>query len=178
MTTLEYPPVTWRSLIPIEAEVTYQPYRGSYLAWASGPWDSEPDRVSWIDPLTNRPCLITRHPDFGFLCGYVAVDPQHHLWGMSWRDIYGLYAHGGVNYSDKCAESDDITAVCHAPKPGMPEDVWWFGFDCAHAFDLIPASAAILAKFDHGTPEWMQDVYRNIIYVINEVQQLAKQLAT
>lgn len=60
--------------------------------------------------------------------------------------------------------------ICHIPAPGEPDDVWWFGFDCAHAGDASPAYRAFSPSLAHGT-------YRDLMYVRSEVGQLAEQLA-
>lgn len=61
-------------------------------------------------------------------------------------------------------------AICHVPEPGRPDNVWWFGFDCAHSGDLCPGYAGVLRT--HGD-EW----YKDRRYVEGEVRELAAQLA-
>lgn len=137
--------------------------------WGKGPWQDEPDRIDWIDPETCYPCIIVRHPHFGSLCGYVAVPPGHPLHGVDFNDA-PLDAHGSVNYSALCADR-----VCHVPKPGEPDNVWWFGFDMAHAGDFMPAYALLnrirgWEELDRGAQ------YRPIKYVQRECRDLARQL--
>lgn len=89
-----------------------------------------------------------------------------------------LAVHGGLTYADFC---DDGGKICHVPLEGEPEKVWWFGFDCAHAWDLSPRMEAfqktvvpelgVLLSRAHRS-----DVYRDVDYVTKEVQQLADQL--
>lgn len=63
------------------------------------------------------------------------------------------------------------TFICHLPEPGEPDNVWWFGFDCAHSGDLAP-------KYDGlGGHHFGDDMYRDLAYVEREVTSLAKQLA-
>ena len=150
--------------------------------WGPGPWDNEPDKVSWTDAATGRPCLIHRGPS-GALCGYVAVDPRHPLHGADYgtaEDTCGVEVHGGLTYADSCADvEDESTGICHVPEPGRPADVWWFGFDCAHGGDVAPAhrSAFRRAGIDESPYEWLA-VYRDVGYVVAEVQRLARQLCT
>jgi hypothetical protein len=59
----------------------------------------------------------------------------------------------------------------HVPEPGTSDDVWWFGFDCAHLGDLAPGM--LRAGFDG----FQGDVYRDVNYVAREVTSLAAQLA-
>jgi hypothetical protein len=148
--------------------------------WPSGPWDNEPDKVEWIDDATGLPCLVLRHHESGHLCGYVAVPPGHPLHGqdnprmfdddgneneLPKPSTYDLSVHGGITYADTC-EGD----VCHKPAPGEPDDVWWFGFDMAHAYDLTPMRLMSGLRFGG-------DEYRTIAYVKEECAKLAAQLA-
>lgn len=163
--------------------------------WPRGPWDHEPDKVQWQDPATGLPCLIDRK-EMGIFCGYVGVPPSHPWYGKSYSHPIGectqycdkgaeaeedrhschcidskLEAHGGVNFSDQCSpDATESSGVCHVPEPGEPDNVWWFGFDCAHAWDLCPAMAERIRLIGEGT-------YRNLEWVRNEVTHLAAQLA-
>jgi hypothetical protein len=61
--------------------------------------------------------------------------------------------------------------ICHIPQEGEADEVWWFGFDCAHAGDLTPAWK--VAGINVGDFE----SYRDVGYVKKEIEQLAAQLA-
>lgn len=153
--------------------------------WGPGPWDEEPDRVEWRDPLTGLPCLIVRGP-VGALCGYVGVYPGHPFYGQeygftckdcdAWNDTDGneyrscthcpddkVNVHGGLTYSGAC-QGD----ICHVAAEGELEP-WWFGFDCAHAYDLVPS-------YRMDTRLWKDGSYRDLTYVKAEVTSLARQL--
>jgi hypothetical protein len=54
------------------------------------------------------------------------------------------------------------------------EELWWFGFDCAHAGDLCPKIESYLNSVRDPWPK--NYVYRNMKYVENECRLLAKQL--
>lgn len=127
--------------------------------WSSGPWDNEPDRVDFEH--AGLPCLLLRNP-FGAWCGYAAVPPGHPLHGTD-ADDAELDVHGGVTYADRCQ-----SPICHVPKPGEPDDVWWFGFDCAHFRDLVPGMPLGLLP-PHG-------IYRDVNYARTETESLAAQL--
>lgn len=134
--------------------------------WLDGPWKNEPDIVSWIDPSTGYNCLVRRAvPELGNLCGYVAVDKDHPLYGKRWTtdsEVYALNAHGGITHTDYIPEEDT-------------EFLWWIGFDCAHADDLSPGLHKLLMESKMpGTLSWQ--VYRDMDYVISEVESLAKQI--
>lgn len=87
--------------------------------------------------------------------------------------------HGGITFSDGCQEAGHI---CHTPEPGQPDNVWWFGFDCAHAGDVSPGYRASIAKmFDQVEMAFRDrifkdDVYRDVTYVKAEIGSLARQL--
>jgi GNAT superfamily N-acetyltransferase len=168
----------WRDLLPTDGVRTGRlRMPDDILAWGVGPWVHEPDKVSWTDPLTGRPCLVVRN-HMGSLCGYVAVDPGHRLHGVSYNQVdCELEVHGGLTFSDKCDDGPH-GRICHIPEPGKPHNVWWFGFDCGHAWDFTPMLHGPLMQglgiLRHAEP-WA--VYRGVGYVITEVQALARQLA-
>jgi hypothetical protein len=137
-------------------------------AWGAGPWQDEPDRLEWRDAATGLVCLITRNPFMGNLCGYVGVPQSHPLAGREYHELENIHAHGGVNYAAPCEGN-----VCHVPQPGE-EDVYWFGFDCAHGYDLAPGMAAIMPEDMRRT---MDTPYRDFAYVQDQCARLAAQLA-
>jgi hypothetical protein len=132
--------------------------------WKPGPWDNEPDRIEFEHE--GFPCLMTRGP-IGAWCGYVAVPPTHPWHGVDyWPDekhpVMDVSVHGGLTYASSC-----YGQICHVPKPGDTDDVWWFGFDCAHAYDETPYVGTYGSSY--GT-------YRDVAYVKAEVEKLATQL--
>lgn len=157
--------------------------------WPRGEWDLEPDKVQWVDEVTGLDCLIVRGP-VGALCGYVGVPPEHSWHGIGYSDHLpvecaknadpddycfshspeaSMQVHGGLTYSDACQPSDDESrGICHVPEPGRPDDVWWFGFDCAHAWDIAP-------RYDHSFEP--DSFYRSVSYVEREIADLARQLS-
>lgn len=163
-----------------------------------GPWQTEPDKVHWIDPETGYDCLIHRGP-LGALCGYVAVEPDHPFYGRQYDEVYSvdkegnrtyLDVHGSLTYSDFCMETEDeTTGVCHVPQPGRPEKVWWFGFDCGHWMDYIPGMNTedllkVYKDLEEKDPEHkayrdekaLRETYKDINFVKAEVASLARQL--
>lgn len=136
--------------------------------WGRGEWQDEPDKMQWQDEATGLPCLIVRGPS-GALCGYVGVAPDHPLHGKDY-DHVDVSVHGGLTFSDRCADSaDESRGICHVAGEGEPDHVWWFGFDCAHLYDHTPAY-----ERHWGSGE---DIYRDLAYVQSEVTSLARQLA-
>jgi hypothetical protein len=84
--------------------------------------------------------------------------------------INDIEVHGGLTFAHGCGHGDDpAKGICHISAEGEPDHVWWFGFDCAHAWDLCPG-------YERDRP-WTEDsVYRDQRYVEGEVRKLARQL--
>ena len=154
----------------------------SHEDWGEGPWNTEEDHAVWVDPTTDLDCMIHRGPS-GALCGYVGVGPGHPWHGKDYDDI-DVDVHGGLTYSNACQEDGEI---CHVPAEGRSHDIWWLGFDCAHALDVSPRMDADLRELrkrvpdlpdlsrDEVDPRW-HPVYKDWAYVKNEVEDLALQL--
>lgn len=74
----------------------------------------------------------------------------------------------------------EATTLCLIPYSNTPP--WWFfGFDCSHADDLMPAMAYLMKTFRFKPSPGMEfirneDVYRDLTYVENECEDLALQL--
>lgn len=144
---------------------------------AEGEWNSEPDKIQWVDEDSGLDCLMHRSPS-GAWCGYVGVAEGHPAFEKPYDDV-GVEVHGGLTYADFCQETgDESFGICHVPEPGRPHRVWWLGFDCAHAGDVLPAHDA-LPGMDEIRSRFPRhhDIYRNREYVENEVTKLAGQLA-
>jgi hypothetical protein len=145
--------------------------------WGPGPWDDEPDKVEWRDRDTRMPCIARRH-EMGHWCGYVAV-PREHPWYLS--DDAPVNVHGGQTFGSLCDPREDERSVCHVPMPGEPDDVWWIGFDCAHAGDVQPGMDAIFREIGRATPlmglAGRPSQYRTLGYVFEECHRLAAQAA-
>ena len=147
--------------------------------WPNGPWHQEPDKMQFPDEETGLPCLIRRSYFGGSLCGYVGITEDHPLFGVDYScspHIPSLdceiNVHGWISFSGLGQETkENCLGICHIPGPGEPGKIWWFGFDCAHWFDLRPAdkySLKVMGKYG---------AYRDIVYVKKEIAKLAKQLA-
>lgn len=141
--------------------------------WMDGEWKSEPDKIEWRDEKSNFPCLIVRGPH-GALCGYVGIDNTHPYFEKEYdhSDIendHNIKVHFGLTYSRLC---NDNGKICHIPLSGESDNIWWFGFDCAHCTDFCPKWTEDLMSFPPNNSE----IYKNIDFVINEVTKLASQL--
>lgn len=78
-----------------------------------------------------------------------------------WSDVLDDYAGWVARRS--------LQGICHVV-PGKPDNVWWFGFDCAHSGDYSPS-------FGRVVPSIRADSYKDLAYVQHEVTKLAQQLA-
>jgi len=149
---------------------------------------SEPDSKQWEDEATGLACRVYRQTWSGILCGYVGLDKEHPWFGLDYsaevcsqrmpdetpvqkvgivnaipiaaREKEGLekysidsflVAHGGITFSEKFKGSEK----------------WWFGFDCNHGGDFLPA-VKLLQNPNN---------YRDFEYVEANVANLAKQLS-
>lgn len=185
------------------------PYVVDKADWVRGPWDTEPDKLQWRTEA-GLPGLIVRGGG-GALCGYAAVTDTHPWYGRDYSECtahgFGCTAawddqhtpesvidvHGGLTYAAACGDR-----ICHVPEPGEPDNVWWFGFDTAHADDFRPQDAkyarqmqesyhVLSSRTDEGVPVHITstitgrrfahtDYYRDVAYVRAEVERLASQL--
>jgi len=142
--------------------------------WPAGQWSDEPDLEVWTDEFTGYRCLILR-TSMGNLCGYVEVPDSHPWHGLDYSsptdgstpdpDNYEFHnridgkvgVHGGLTFAGDRGQ--------------VVGSGWWFGFDCAHAWDLVPT---MLRDGYHSQAE---SSYRDIAYVREECGKLARQLA-
>lgn len=154
-------------------------------------------------------CVVT-FLNSGHRCGYVGIPYTHPLYGEDYgnyldikksdigdREVSGIFplfrmclddderikievyfqCHGGITYSDggKCSEYP------------IKSDLWWFGFDCAHAGDGKDLQYAFekFPKYRDSIKnniecERMFPVRGNIVrskeYVADECKKLAEQL--
>lgn len=194
-----------RNVVQIPAEKNY--YVGEILADAAfrvgerhpggdGPWKLEADKVAWRDPATGMDCIIRRAPYGGYLCGYVALQPCHPLFGFEGDalEALGIRPHGGVNHGAPCEELEsEPYSVCHVSERSgasrrnrarasaaagfdrQHDDAWWFGFSCDKPGDLQPTRPDAPASV-RGSRVGLKNVYRDENYVLAHVIDLAAQL--
>ena len=136
--------------------------------WKDGPWKNEPDKAHWIDENTGLDCLIVRGPS-GALCGYVGVPEDHKYYEVDYQEV-PVDIHGGLTFSNKCANVEDTTKhVCHPIEDAANHPVWWLGFDCAHLYDITPNRDEYFIEYEA--------TYKTFNYVKMETEYLARQLA-
>lgn len=113
--------------------------------------------------------------DFGDWLEKSPVEPELPLDPVVGEGVRNIEVHGGLTYSDR-----------HHAQIGCQSDksLWWFGFDCSHAWDISPAMDALTATYDHGmsAEEKRRTIYhdweyRTLDYVEGQCVNLARQLA-
>ncbi len=128
-----------------------------------GPWRREPHRIEFQH--AGRPCIMRRGFG-GNWCGYVALAPDHPLYGQRPDGVRGFDR--PLDYHRAC---DLAGGICH----DKPEPVWWLGFHCAYAdpshCDLIPRDTELAEILRAHL------VYRDVAEVRGMVEQLAERLA-
>lgn len=145
-------------------------------SWLKGPWLDEPDRIEWRH--AGFPCLIARGP-IGPLCGYVGLPPGHPMHGKGYDDVHRSdgqqleHGHGGLTYAAECQPPPG--KICHVPREGEPEDVWWVGFDCAHFGDYTDMRG-MFGGISDGDDNSGRGAYRDLDYVRRDVEGLAAEL--
>jgi len=134
-------------------------------SWPDGPWKNEPDQVDWVDEATGYNCRIFRNPAGAFWLGYVYIPKHHPLFGMDYdhKELSKLRVHGGVTWSFPNSFPNDYD------DEERPEE-WEIGFDCSHAWDLMPTVREHMKHTKNGRS------YKDQAFVTAEVESLAKQL--
>lgn len=149
-----------------------------------GEWVEEPDEVAFeykgikckIHRVYKREPYNLKYIFGGHLCGYIQVPSDHPWFNAKYNEIDAV-VHGGLTYG---ARHDNII-----------ED-FWLGFDCGHAWDIIPSMQAFSKEIKRKTLENIEmldvppavsisgvlfkDVYRNIEFVKNECCNLVDQM--
>ena len=140
--------------------------------WPSGPWDGEPDKVTWLDAATGLPCLALRDPQFGHWCGYTALTRDHPMYGKDWDAFGGVKAHGSVTFASPCSPEGPRAQQVSELTAGGSSPVWWVGFHCSGVLDMYPS----LMGWRPGYPDW-ETTYRTLAYVKEQCAKMAIQLS-
>lgn len=152
-----------------------------------GEWCSEEDLV--IFNSNGFECYVIRMMNLepyaldymygGHFCGYITIPMEHRLFAVDYNDIKeDIEVHGGITFSD--------FSLFLKNKP------WQLGFDCAHCDDIVPSmektrkelkierldDTDIMKDMREKFPDCalFNPSYKNIDFVINELESLAKQL--
>lgn len=173
----------------------------------SRPWENEPNDLDF--EAEGLRCAMRRN-EMGAWCGYVGVGHDHPLFGLPYNhplklpmrwferrkglqgtgiiDLF-LHAYSGKEIDEACPISlafevhGGVTWADGELPRGDGGDLWWFGFDCGHAGDLVPRLAPYMRRIHNSLPEKLRraaerfrDEYRDQQYVVSECQSLAAQL--
>lgn len=123
------------------------------------------------------PCAVLLQP-MGHRCGYVGIDSSHPLYKKDYN-IIDIDCHGGITYSGDCLPQIGLKITYNM------EDIWWIGFDCAHADDANDYDAALKIFKDKETIEnleFMKEVDKKLgkvrtqEYVKQECRNIVDQL--
>jgi hypothetical protein len=137
--------------------------------WGKGEWQREPDYQSWIDKETRYACVARRNV-FGAWLGQVGVDTGHPLYMLSSAspEFEFIETHGKPADVLTCFNKDD------AMKFIPPQKLWWIGFSCMGDGDFCPWIDQPRLK----GKKLPSKVYRNLAYVVEQIEFLASQLAS
>ena len=174
------------------------------------PWETEPSVDRW-EAYGFRCMILRTHAETANLCGYVGVKRDHPLYGVrlgerSTRLEYLLKRRMNETYDSNRVPIGTIlkglAGMDIEPTPesalsvhggltfaakGRRKTPWdrsrfWFGFDCAHAGDLLPGFISLYRRLseERGAGNLfrtMAGVYRDFNYVRVETERLAAQLS-
>lgn len=129
----------------------------------------EPDVIVWVDKKTNYFCVICRSHHTYALCGYVGIPKNHKLRKIPYQRIPEIEVHGGLTFGGKTTvRFHHLMRLLEELVGPKTEAYWSFGFDCAHAGDIMPKL---------NMPWGLLDAtYKDVGYVRDELLSLAKQL--
>lgn len=133
------------------------------VGWGEGVWQLEPDQ-SHFTLENGSPGIIKRDDINGALMGYMPIGREHPFHGKSFDKI-PVDVHGGLSFSKNELIYDDQLAWFASSKGW-----WWIGFDCAHAFDIMPAVGNM------GMKPYPNATYKPYHYVRWELNRLAMQI--
>jgi hypothetical protein len=110
----------------------------------------------WITKSGFR-AIVIFNQNGQYRCGYVGVEKDSGYYGVENSDVdEHLNVHGGITFSGHLN--------------GLPENIWWIGYDCAHSGDLV--------KWPYSPDSsWSKGVERSLEYCVKECESLALQLS-
>ena len=136
-------------------------------SWIPGEWHDEPDNVYWVDSQTGYHCIIKRIDMCGTLRGYVAVEKNHPLYEKSYLSIMDDISVSNSQFCNRYCENGIRHLMDDKDKS------WWFELDC---YDDLTYGPAYHVYGRNYYSDGKDKIYRNISYVTEQVESLAKQL--
>jgi hypothetical protein len=170
-----YPPLTeWHKQHPLpERDHTPFPGVGEYLAnievhggLSYADVGNVPTEATWqkVCERLNKPSILADAAQYPL--GHTA------RWVRKWAPVSTDY--------DTWKTQVLHETICLEMEPGEPTDLWFFGFDCCHAWDIQPGMDAMMEQFGTKSPRLHLPgenvAYRDLAFVEGEVAKLAKQL--
>lgn len=135
--------------------------------------------------IGTTPIVIIKHNTMGHLCGYAGVAKAHPWFGIEYHqclegckgEINNTFSHPFTHWlcghptPERIIEvHGGLTYSGLGDGKFLPEDYWWFGFDCSHAWDIVPG----LGYHNFGDSK---ATYKDKDYVLKELKSLVTQLA-
>ena len=130
------------------------------------PWLDEPNVKQWSYQTLDL--VVVRNALYGNLCGFVKLPKGHRDYGKDWSELFRFYhIHGGLDFSGRC--------IYHLPcvrylEP-IGEQVWYIGFSCNSAKDIVPKEIYKTAFCYRNLPS-----YKDFAFVSREAEKLADQV--
>lgn len=145
-------------------------------------------------------CVVVM-TEMGHRCGYVGIPNTHVLYGKYYSDTIGKFSDIKENNIEKMSPINVMLLAFEQPEDDSPvridcyfnvhggityagegdypvkSDLWWFGYDCAHAGDAKDIKAIQDERLREIEAEFKNyGVVRTLDYCINECKSLAEQL--
>jgi hypothetical protein len=130
--------------------------------FGDGEWVTEPDFAEFEH--SGYQCKIVRmiilenssEAFGGHLCGYVIIPPGHPWYGKRMDEI-DCECHGGLTFAGE--------------HPDVAEKNYLVGFDCAHAFDIVPS----MKSYQELKLSLFNLTYKNFDYCVEQCKKIAEQ---
>jgi hypothetical protein len=105
-------------------------------------------------------CVMRRNMTTGSWCGYVGIPTNHPLFDS--KDLDQFNVHGGITWSNFIPEEGDT--------------LYYIGFDCCHAYDIMPFMYMQLSISYQRICEDQNQTYKDAEYVRKEIRGLVDQI--
>lgn len=133
-------------------------------------------KKDWVTKAGLRAAIVMG--DLGFHCGYVGVPAGHPLHGVDYGQtspalgdsLESVFdAHGGITFVGDGEGEYPVKS-----------DLWWFGYDCGHAWDAPSPEHVEKMKQKYPDKPFMWDFtggeFRDLDYCVKECERLAEQI--
>ena len=101
----------------------------------------------------------------GYANGYVAVPPEHPMYGKDYDEV-DVSIHGGLTFSEKKSDMNSPKWWETVEKldftEDIPEDYWIFGFDTCHAGDGLHLDRDWCIEETNNLKQQFEAIRRNV----------------